>query len=117
MNGGTDEFSNLIAACINCNEDKSLLNAASYRRLTRPIRTRRRKVRVISDLEAVAAPLSILAIIGGLNVYARWKKRAEAKKVAGPEADVDVGLPWLGISCFLVIFIIFALIVKANRVT
>ena len=117
MNGGTDEFSNLIAACIDCNEDKSALNAASYRRLTRPIRVTRRKDRVVSDLEAVAAVISILAIIGGIDVFAWWKKRAEAKKISGPEADVAVGLPWLGISCFLVIFIVFVVIIKANKIT
>ena len=83
----------------------------------RPMRVRRRKDKVVSDLEAVAAPLSILAIIGGLDVHAWWKKRAEAKKTNGPGSDVGVGLPWLGISCFVVIFIVFALIVKANRMT
>jgi len=115
--GGSDEPSNLVAACVGCNRDKSDLSAVSYRRMTKPIRIERRNKAIKGDIESLGVPLSSFTIFGfwRLREWHQDRQRQKALRIAKPLTLRD--LPWDAIILLALVVIILYLIFRAHRTT
>jgi len=115
--GGSDESSNLVAACVDCNRDKSDLSAISYRRMTKPIRIERRNRAIRNEIESLAVPIALLTTLGfrRLREWHQDRQRQKAVRIAKPLTLRD--LPWDAIVLLALVVIILYLIFRVHRTT
>lgn len=110
-------MANLVAACIDCNEDKSDLTAVSYRRLTRSIRHKRKNDLIMNDFNRLAVPFAGLTSLGLWDVVAWWNKRDRQKKQGNHQPLTFESLPWLGIICIVLVLVLLFVIIKSHKTT
>jgi len=112
---GSDDFSNLIAACYACNRDKRDQSAVSYRRLTKPERVRRENMAIAKDVKAAEFPLATFAAFGLVDIF-NWFGKRKREKEAGATKPVELkDLPWFGIGALVLVVVIVYSIFRAHR--
>lgn len=115
--GGSDHKSNLIAACVSCNRDKSDLTAISYRRLTKPLRINQRNKAIKNHFEALAVPLATLSLFCVSRLRNWWEDRNKRQTMQIAEPLTIRTVPWDAIIPLAFVVLIFILIFRAHRTT
>lgn len=121
--GGTDDFSNLVAACVDCNLNKSDGSPRGFRYATRVERYERRDIAIKNDLRHIAIPLGLLGVFG-IRCIVDWTHKKELRDGAAindghfqSRPGVKPGLPWPGIIALGLVLIIIIAIINSHKTT
>lgn len=109
-NGGSDEIENLIAACIQCNLEKSDDSSRVFRFAMKAQRLRRRDYAVSGDLNKIVIPLSLLGVAAFTMVY-RWLSSFRDEERSADDEMKKKSQNYAFASCILVLVIIVAIVV------
>jgi hypothetical protein len=120
--GGTDDISNLVAACIDCNLSKGDGSARSFRYQMKPLRIKRRNEAIVRDIRAASPGLGLLLLLGAIDIRDWWRKRRERERgqlrgdaAAIQDAEQSFDVPWLGLFCLVFLIVVVTIIVKSHN--
>lgn len=116
-NGGGDEIENLIAACIQCNLEKSDSSSRVFRFAMKSQRLQRRDYAVSRDLNKIVIPLSLLGVAAFIMVY-RWLSSSRDEETSSDDEMKRKSRNYVFAAClFVVVIVITIVIVKKSHAT